>query len=206
AEVIAIARDYMASLDSSEIQRLPQACTPRRLRSARDVTSYAFNLVLYESPAAESSYKLLLDLAIFFSNASSRLRNIHGRPATIESEEVHFDSSVSWRRRWKEVRMANVRWEERLDAAYSESQVMEIARYFVASLDDREVARLPGPCQPRRLRSVDDIAAYALDLGRHRGSAVGEGDGKLVDAMAAFFAYAAKRLRDVVGSALSAPP
>ncbi|HSN20185.1 MAG TPA: hypothetical protein VLS49_05885 [Usitatibacter sp.] len=98
--------------------------------------------------------------------------------------------------------MANVSWQVRLDAAYSESQVIEIAHYFLATLDDREVARLPRPCQPRRLRNAEDIAAYALDLGSCRGTAA-EGEGRLVEAMAEFFVRAAKRLGDVSTPTLS---
>ncbi|HSN20186.1 MAG TPA: hypothetical protein VLS49_05890 [Usitatibacter sp.] len=88
AEVIAVARDYVASLESFETAQLPRACAPPELRSSKDLTSYAFDLVLYESSPDDTSRPLLLDLAIFFSNASNRLARILGRSAMVEGEAL----------------------------------------------------------------------------------------------------------------------
>jgi hypothetical protein len=88
AEVIAIARDFMASLDRLEITQLPVACRPRKLATANDVTSYAFDLLAYETTTNDGTAKLIFRLATFFASASNRLARFHGPSPRMSDEEV----------------------------------------------------------------------------------------------------------------------
>ena len=82
-------------------------------------------------------------------------------------------------------------WPGRLDLAASESEVIEVARDYLASLDPFEVDRLPDPCKPRKLFVANDIAAYALDLVR---SDCDPDSAAVVHRVAGFFANANDRL------------
>src|SRR4051812_19190081 len=45
AEVLHVARNFMAQFSPSEIAQLPEPCRPRRLVDGNDLTTYAFDLV-----------------------------------------------------------------------------------------------------------------------------------------------------------------
>lgn len=76
AEVVQVARDYMATLDPAQVALLPISCRPRKLITANDVSSYAFDLVRYECDDADDSAPFIHRLAAFFSHASIRLSEI----------------------------------------------------------------------------------------------------------------------------------
>lgn len=75
AEVVAIARDYLASLDPFEVAGLPERCKPRKLFDTSDIASYAFDLARQhtEEPRAGA---LVHRMAAFFVHANIRLSQI----------------------------------------------------------------------------------------------------------------------------------
>jgi hypothetical protein len=88
AEVIALARDFLVSLDTFEVAHLPGACKPRNMASATDVTSYAFDLRAYETSTNVGAAKVIFKLATFFAFASNRLAQFHGPLPRMSDEEV----------------------------------------------------------------------------------------------------------------------
>lgn len=74
-EVIEIARDYLASLDPFEVDRLPERCRPRKLFDAADVASYAFDLARCHCAEPQSA-DVVHRTAAFFGHANSRLAAI----------------------------------------------------------------------------------------------------------------------------------
>ena len=75
AEVIEVARDYLASLDPFEVDRLPDRCKPPKLFDATDVASYAFDLARCHCAEPESA-DVVHRTAAFFMHANSRLAGI----------------------------------------------------------------------------------------------------------------------------------
>jgi len=88
AEVIVIAREFMASLDDFENSQLPFALKPRNMNCASDITSYAFDLLAYETSATEGAASLVSKLAMFFAYASHRLARFHAPSPRFSDEEV----------------------------------------------------------------------------------------------------------------------
>lgn len=88
---------------------------------------------------------------------------------------------------------APLTWQQRLDLAHDEAEIVSIAREFIAMFTPYEIDRLPKPCQPPlKLVDREDIAAYAYDLVRH------DCDGppqtlELVHKLAHFFSHASMR-------------
>jgi len=58
-------------------------------------------------------------------------------------------------------------WEERIEDAGTEPEVVAVARDYLARLSQDEYAELPIALRPRKIVDANDIAAYALDLARH---------------------------------------
>jgi hypothetical protein len=84
-------------------------------------------------------------------------------------------------------------WQQRLDLARDEGEVLAIAREFIALLTPYEIDRLPKPCQPPlKLVDREDIAAYAYDLMRHQCDEAA-GTAELVHKLAHFFSHASMR-------------
>ena len=79
-DVVAIVREFIASFEPQEIQRLPQHCRPGKFFDADDVTSFAFELVRYECDRDEQTRDLVHRIAAFFAYASSRLQHLMARP------------------------------------------------------------------------------------------------------------------------------
>lgn len=73
AEVLAIVREFLATVTPYEIARLPEKLRPEKVGDANDVTSYAFELVRGDFDDGE---RVLHRLAHFFSRASIRLSQI----------------------------------------------------------------------------------------------------------------------------------
>lgn len=96
--------------------------------------------------------------------------------------------------------MAGFGWQELLDVAETEAKVIAIARDYLASLEPREVGRLPERCKPRKLLTAEDIGAFALDLVREHGEEMDEA-APIVHRMAAFFAHANIRLSRILAKA-----
>ena len=84
-------------------------------------------------------------------------------------------------------------WQQRLDAAGTEAEVLSIARDFLADFPTASLALLPEPCRPPRLADGTHLAAYAFALVRHRYDD-GVGGEYAVHRLSAFFAGATLRI------------
>jgi hypothetical protein len=89
-----------------------------------------------------------------------------------------------------------VSWDQRLDFADSESEVIEMAREFLAQLDHYEISQLPSSCRPRKLFDANDISDYAFDLLREECD--DQRAAVLVHKLAVFFAHASNRLSQLL--------
>jgi hypothetical protein len=58
-------------------------------------------------------------------------------------------------------------WEQSLDRARAECDIIALVREFVASLDYREISAMPLDLRPGKFFAAGDIAGYALKLARH---------------------------------------
>ena len=87
-EVMDVARDFVASLDTFEIAVLPAVCRPPKLRASSEISAYAFDLLAYECSAEDPPYKIINKLAIFFAQAASRLAQIHAPVRRIDDNEL----------------------------------------------------------------------------------------------------------------------
>jgi hypothetical protein len=76
AEVMALARDFLASFDDYELRFLPPRCQSRVLLCANDISTYAFDLVAHRCEEMDASARLVRRLAEFFTGASIRLSEI----------------------------------------------------------------------------------------------------------------------------------
>jgi hypothetical protein len=90
-----------------------------------------------------------------------------------------------------------VTWQDRLHAAESESEVVAIARDFIAEFAPREIAMLPEACRPPKLVDGNDITDYAFSLIRHRCDD-GVGAEYAVHRLSAFFSGATSRLAQIL--------
>ncbi len=80
-EVIAVARDFLATFSPYELAVLPASCKPpHKLYDGEEITTYAFELVRHEcNKERPESADMVHKLAHFFSNASIRLSEIQSR-------------------------------------------------------------------------------------------------------------------------------
>jgi len=77
AEVLNVAREFLAQFEPVELRSLPEACRPpARLQAADEVSIYAFELVRHECTGALGLADMAHRLARFFSHASTRLAQI----------------------------------------------------------------------------------------------------------------------------------
>ena len=76
ADVVAIVREFMATVSPWEAARLPEPLRPRKITDASDVTQYAFDLVRGDILDNEGTQRVLHRLAHLFSRASLRLSQI----------------------------------------------------------------------------------------------------------------------------------
>lgn len=88
AEVVNVARDFVATLAPEEIALLDPICRPRKFTDASDITSYAFELVRHECADTDPGRELVHKLAAFFSHASTRLSQVMARSAADEDDSL----------------------------------------------------------------------------------------------------------------------
>lgn len=91
-------------------------------------------------------------------------------------------------------------WQNRLDAATSEAEVVGVARDFLATFSPYELARLPEGCRPRKLVDGNDVAAYALILVKSNCDD-GIGTARCLQMLSTFFSRASERISAVMASA-----
>lgn len=84
-------------------------------------------------------------------------------------------------------------WDRKLDLSQSEADVVRVIEDYLATLEHCEIALLPARCQPRRLATGRDIAAYAFDLATHC-SEEEDATAALLHRLAALFTRACGRL------------
>jgi hypothetical protein len=58
-------------------------------------------------------------------------------------------------------------WQETLDQARDEHDIIAVVREFVASLDYHEISGMPPDLRPGKFFEAGDDAGYALKLARH---------------------------------------
>ena len=88
ADVLQVARDFLASLDSFEVAALPPSCRPRKLTSANEVSTYAFDLLSCDASPENPATKVISRLAVFFARASNRLARLYAPKRRISDEEL----------------------------------------------------------------------------------------------------------------------
>jgi len=98
-----------------------------------------------------------------------------------------------------------VTWQNTLEHAEAEAEVVAAAREFLAQFSPYEIESLPAKCQPPlKLVDGEDIAAYALELVRHDRQNLGRD--VLVGKLAAFFSLASLRISHVARRRWPPPP
>ena len=88
-------------------------------------------------------------------------------------------------------------WQDTVQAAETEADVLDVARDFLAQFSPSEIAQLPEACRPRRLFDAADIAEYAFALVRHRCD-YSTGAGSTLQRLSAFFMDANERLSQIL--------
>jgi hypothetical protein len=78
ADVVVIARDFVAQFSEEEIEELPEVCRPGKFFDAGDVTAYSFLVVRHHRAGSAETAALIHKLASFSSNASIRLSQLAG--------------------------------------------------------------------------------------------------------------------------------
>lgn len=77
AEVVQVAREFLAQLTPYEVHALPASCMPPpKIVDGDDVTAYALALVRHDCAESSGEPNLAHKLADFFSHASGRLARL----------------------------------------------------------------------------------------------------------------------------------
>jgi thiamine biosynthesis protein ThiC len=87
-------------------------------------------------------------------------------------------------------------WQERLDTATTESEVVDVARDYLATLGPAEFASLPEALRPGKIVDANDITTYAFDLVRQE--CHDEGVQHLVQRLAHIMSRASIRLSEIM--------
>ena len=88
-------------------------------------------------------------------------------------------------------------WPALLHTAFTEAEVVDVARDFMAAIWPYEIARMPHVCRPPRIKHANDITEFAFALARHH-CGDGEGAEHTVQKMRVFFAEATHRLSQIL--------
>jgi len=76
ADVVATARDFVAMLSPSDLDRLPEPCRPGPLERGSDVADFASILVRHHCSGDGATHRLVDRLIAFFSAAARRLAEL----------------------------------------------------------------------------------------------------------------------------------
>lgn len=87
-------------------------------------------------------------------------------------------------------------WQERLDTAATELEVVGVARDYLATLAPAEIASLPEALRPGKIVDANDITTYAFDLVRQE--CHDEGVQHLVQRLAHIMSRASIRLSQIM--------
>ena len=88
-------------------------------------------------------------------------------------------------------------WQDRLNGCLTETEVLDVARDFLAQFSPYEIASLPELCRPPRLKDSHDITGYAFTLVRHHCDN-GEPHDYAAHRLTNFFSNAAMRLSQIL--------
>jgi hypothetical protein len=88
-------------------------------------------------------------------------------------------------------------WQDKLDCSTTESEVVSIAKDFVAQFSPREIENLPNACRPGKFFDANDVNSFAFALMRHECGDDRE-TAELVHKLAGFFSNASTRLSQIM--------
>ena len=96
-------------------------------------------------------------------------------------------------------------WYEHITQARSWSELLEVARSYLASLTPHEWNTVPEQCRPDRIKGIDDLEHWQRCLANaYLEASVTEAVTDMHREMLAFFTAAAERASEMVGTA--SPP
>jgi len=81
AEVVDVARDFLATFSPYDLARLPEVLRPGRLVDGNDVNEVAFTLVRHDHDDSRGTARCIYRLTNFFTRASVRLTELSISPA-----------------------------------------------------------------------------------------------------------------------------
>ena len=95
-------------------------------------------------------------------------------------------------------------WQDRLNTATTEGEVVAVVRDYVSGLSPGDIERLPEPCKPGKFVDADDVTSFALALVRH--DCVTDGaTARLVLRLSDFLGKATRRLAEISPSLFQQP-
>ena len=83
-DVVMTAKDFLAQWTPEEIASMPEACRPKRLVDADDVSTYALDLARAQ---CEGVSPLVDKMAVFMTSAALRLAQITARSSEVSAED-----------------------------------------------------------------------------------------------------------------------
>lgn len=95
-------------------------------------------------------------------------------------------------------RLTATSWPQRLRAADTEQEVVDVARDFLATFSPYDFARLPDELRPGRLVDGNDVSDLAFTLVRHAHDRDPD-SARCIHRLTTFFSQAAVRLSDLKG-------
>ena len=87
-------------------------------------------------------------------------------------------------------------WQERLDDATTEQEVLQVVRDYVATITHEEYASLPERLRPGKIVDANDVTTYAFDLVREE--CHDEGIQHIVQRMGHIMSRASIRLSEIM--------
>ena len=97
---------------------------------------------------------------------------------------------------WTGTNTIGLTWLDRIDAAVTVGEVLDVVRVYLAHLTPAEIAFLSPNCRPPKLLDGDDIAEYALELVRE--TCADEAAAPLVLKIAAVVSHASARVSELM--------
>ena len=85
-EVLAVVRDYLATLSPTDVASLPRALQPFKLVDEEDLASYALDMVRYHTECDGETSALCARMSEFLSCANQRATQLMGTPNAEQAE------------------------------------------------------------------------------------------------------------------------
>jgi hypothetical protein len=89
-------------------------------------------------------------------------------------------------------------WQDRIEAADDEAEVVGVVRDFLAQISPQEFSRLPKECWPGKLVDAEDVTSYGFTLMRQACSS-SDPTSDMVHRLVAFISNACIRLAQITG-------